>query len=152
MKSKFSVMAPVVVLMLVLAVAFAMPALAKQHRGGGQYGPGAMMGGGCGMMAGNATDPEFQAKVKKFQDETAPLRRTLVADWTELEAVMNAQTPDAAKARLLREKIFDTHQKLRDAAEKAGLGNGMGGMCGGMGGCGGQGRMGGGCGMGQGCM
>ncbi|AGW12937.1 putative zinc-resistance associated protein [Megalodesulfovibrio gigas] len=139
MKSRLSIFA----MLLLLGLAFAMPALAMQHRGG--HGQGS----GCGMMAGNATDPEALAKFKQFQDETTALRRSLAADATELEAVLSAQNPDTAKARLLREKIFDTHQKLRDAAEKAGIAGGMGG-CGGMmgGGCGG-----GGCGgMGKGCM
>ncbi|MCA1943905.1 MAG: hypothetical protein LDL30_01300 [Desulfovibrio sp.] len=134
-------------IVFVLGLALAMPALALPHRGG--HGQGY----GCGMMGGNATDPEVVAKFKQFQDETAALRRTLAADATELEAVLNAQNPDTARARQLREKIFDTHQKLRDAADKAGLPMGMGGMgCMG-GGCGGMmGRMGGGCGAGQGCM
>ena len=136
MKSRLSVFA----VLLLLGLAFAMPALAMQHRGGHGYG--------CGMMAGNATDPEALARFKQFQDETTALRRTLAVDATELEAVLNAQNPDTAKARLLREKIFDTHQKLRDAAEKAGITGGMGCMGGGCGG----GMMRGGCGMGQGCM
>ncbi|GAB7079257.1 hypothetical protein [Megalodesulfovibrio paquesii] len=140
MKTRF----PMIALVLVLGLMLALPAFAMPHRGG--HGGGY---GGCGMMAGNATDPEFQAKLQKFQEDTVSLRRSLAADWTELQAVLNAQNPDPAKARLLREKIFDTHQKLREAALKAGIRNDAG--CPGMGGCGGM--MGGGCGgQGQGCM
>jgi zinc resistance-associated protein len=125
----------VVLIAAVLALnVFAGQALA---RGGDGTGP---RGGGCPAYASNDS-PEMQ----KFLDATQELRKSLVADQAELNAVMAAQNPDSKKARELAVKIADTRSSIQAKARElkvSGAGRGYGPM---VAGCGG-----GGCGYGQG--
>lgn len=127
-----------IVVLVVALVGLTLFAGQAMARGGDGTGP---RGAGC--PAYGADSPEMQ----KFLDATQELRKSLVADQAELNAVMAGQNPDPKKARELAVKIADSRTSIQAKARELKV-SGPGGGCGygPMGaGCGG-----GGCGAGQG--
>jgi len=109
-------------------------------RGGDGTGPGTGRGQGmgrgdtgCPYYGGASSNPETQ----KFLDATLDLRKSLIADQAELNAVMAAQNPDPKKARELAQKITDSQLSIQAKAREMKIqtagcsGSGMGGNAGG---------------------
>ncbi len=87
-------------------------------------------------------DAATQKAHDKFLSETVAMRKEMVEKNTALRALLNAGTPDTAKASQLAGELFELREKLRVKAQETGLpmpmlmmGQGdMGGMpCQGMG-------------------
>lgn len=94
-------------LVLVLGLSAA-PAFARHGAFGGGFG-------NC--PAWSADTPEQQ----KFLDETASLRKQMVQDRAELEAVMNSANPDPKRARELAASIYDTRAAIQAKAQALGI-------------------------------
>lgn len=103
------------------------------------YGPG----GGCGMRGwGYSAANVSEADYKKFMDETSALRKSIVVDRAELDALMAGKDPDPNKVRALTATIVDNQEKVAEIARASNIaGPGAGGFgCNGPRGFGGGGR------------
>lgn len=85
----------------------------------GGYGPGGGCGMGCrgGGYSANVSDADY----KKFMDETAVLRKTIVVDRAELDALMAGKEPDAKRVRELTASIVDNQEKVAEVARAANI-------------------------------
>ena len=98
---------------------------------GGGYGARGWTGG----YNTTVTDADY----KKFLDETVQIRKSIITDRAELNALMAGQNPDPVKARELAAKIADNEEALNGIARSAningpyGRGYGKTGLCGGPG-------------------
>ncbi len=101
-------------------------ALQQAEAGRGRMGPGpycpAWDGGGYGQFQ----DGVAQKDIDAFQLATVELRKKLVMKHAEYDAVMNADSPDPAKAAAITGEIFQLRDQLQIKAKEAGLGAGYG--------------------------
>ena len=88
--------------------------------GGGMMGPG-MMHGGPGIS--NSVD---EAKVKKFLDETATLRKEIHTKMFDLKEAYRAE--DDKKIEALEKEMDTLQDKMKEKAKAAGLNKGRRGM------------------------
>ncbi len=112
----------ILVLALLLSMALCAPAFSAtkhdQHETPGAQPAEAVQGGEGDTASPEAEAAEKAANQEKFLAETAELRREVVLDETELQAVLSGQNPDPASARALRAKIYDNQQKIQEIAKK----------------------------------
>ena len=89
-------------------------------------------------------DAAVIAKIEKFNDDNAGLRKQLAMKMAEKRALMQGDNPDPKLAATITGEIFDLHYTLKKNAEAAGVSQYVGGPMGGcmMGMGPGQGRMG----------
>lgn len=121
-------------------------------RGGMGYGWGYYQTPGYGYQQ---LDPETQAKLDNFYNETQDLRKQIMMKQAERQALIQGTSPNPAAVSKVSGELFDLMATMQDKAKAAGLetyvgGPGYGrGMMGGPGF--GRGMMGGGRGMMYGC-
>ncbi|MBV5317028.1 MAG: periplasmic heavy metal sensor [Desulfobulbaceae bacterium] len=66
-------------------------------------------------------DPATQKAHDKFLSETVAMRKEMVEKNAALRALLNAGTPDTAKASQLAGELFELREKMRAKAKEAGL-------------------------------
>ena len=70
---------------------------------------------------GAPMDPVAEKAREKFLNETVAIRKELAEKNTVLRALLNAGTPDTAKASQLAGELFELREKLRLKAQETGL-------------------------------
>ena len=67
------------------------------------------------------TDPAMQKAREKFLTDTVVIRKEMAEKQAVMRALLNAGTPDTAKASQLAGELFELREKLRVKAQEAGL-------------------------------